>query len=125
MLLRLLKLPCQEWCSSTAKTLHSGPAHVHRQWKVDRGCICTGLVTHSQDIPLALQLGVERGGRSGDREGWAWVSGQGGQGDRVMEAYRLADFVRNTLRLEVRGSLLCTVLRVQDPVCMREHTLIS
>lgn len=54
----------------------------------------------------ALQLGVERGGRSGDREGWAWVSGQGGQGDRVVEAYRLADFVRNTLRLEVRGCLV-------------------
>ena len=75
---------------------HGVTGGCHLDWEQSHLCV---------EIPFwALQLGVERGARSGDREGWAWVSGQPDQDhpERVMEAYRLADFVRNTLRLEVR-----------------------
>ncbi len=36
------------------------------------------------------------------KEGWAWVDTQPGQDTEILEAYRLADLVSNTLRLEVR-----------------------
>jgi hypothetical protein len=49
-----------------------------------------------------MQMGVERGEGSGDRDGWAWIGEAPGQDDGgVLEAYRLADFVHATLRMEV------------------------
>ena len=54
-----------------------------------------------------MQLGVERGEGSGDRDGWAWIGAAPDQDDGgVVEAYRLADFVRTTLRMEVSTLLL-------------------
>jgi hypothetical protein len=50
----------------------------------------------------ALQLGVRRPGGRGAKEGWAWIASGEGLADNVIEAYRLSDFVKNTLRNVVR-----------------------
>lgn len=49
-----------------------------------------------------LQMGVPPGEGNDRKEGWAWVDTQPGQDTEVLEAYRLADLVSNTLRLQVR-----------------------
>jgi hypothetical protein len=51
---------------------------------------------------VVLQMGVPPGEGDDRKEGWAWVDTQPGQDTEVLEAYRLADLVSNTLRLQVR-----------------------
>jgi hypothetical protein len=48
-----------------------------------------------------LQLGAAREGNAGHQEGWAWIETPEGYDQGVIEAYRLADLVQNTLRIEV------------------------
>lgn len=48
-----------------------------------------------------VQLGVVREGGTANEEGWAWVESPEGQDDSLIEAYRLSELVRNTLRIEV------------------------
>lgn len=52
-----------------------------------------------------LQMGAPVGQGNERKEGWAWVDTQPGQDAEILEAYRLADLVSNTLRLEVRPDL--------------------
>ena len=52
-----------------------------------------------------LQMGTQPGHGDNMKEGWAWVDTQPGQDTQVLEAYRLADLVSNTLRLQVSRSL--------------------
>ena len=49
-----------------------------------------------------VQMGAPVGQGMERKEGWAWVDTQPGQDTEILEAYRLADLVSNTLRLEVR-----------------------
>ena len=48
-----------------------------------------------------LQMGAPVGQGNERKAGWAWVDTQPGQDTEILEAYRLADLVSNTLRLEV------------------------
>lgn len=44
------------------------------------------------------------------KDGWAWVDTQPGQDAQILEAYRLADLVSNTLRLQVPCCILALYL---------------
>ena len=49
-----------------------------------------------------VQMGSPPGHGNENKTGWAWIDTQPGQHLQILEAYRLADLVGNTLRLQVR-----------------------
>ena len=48
-----------------------------------------------------VQMGAPPGHGNENKTGWAWIDTQPGQHLQILEAYRLAELVGNTLRLQV------------------------
>ncbi len=48
-------------------------------------------------------MGAKREGGAENTEGWAWVETPEMSDRGVIEAYRLADFVKNTLRIQANS----------------------
>ncbi|CAL8465195.1 g4730 [Coccomyxa elongata] len=71
------------------------------------------------------QMGAKREGGAVDAEGWAWVETPETSDRGVIEAYRLADFVKNTLRIqaeaEEKESGGLEVTRTAAEAAFREH----
>ena len=86
--------------------------------KLMLGGALTGPGRHVRAACHMLQMGAPVGQVNERKEGWAWVDTQPGQDTEILEAYRLADLVSNTLRLEVcldgdlqEGSACCRYCR--------------
>ena len=58
-------------------------------------------------LSSVVQMGAPPGHGNENKTGWAWIDTQPGQHLQILEAYRLADLVGNTLRLQVRLHRSC------------------